>query len=68
MPEELSPRISTVKIQTEQQKLSFSSSCPDAVAVIPAGASTPAKDRLRVTSAGTCAGYQLRVLEMALRS
>ncbi|XP_059517471.1 actin filament-associated protein 1-like 2 isoform X4 [Myotis daubentonii] len=50
-PEELSPRISTVKIQTEQQKLSFSSSCPDAVAVTPAGASTPAKDRLRVTSA-----------------
>lgn len=49
-PEELSPRISTVKIQTEQQKLS-SSSCPDAVAVTPAGASTPAKDRLRVTSA-----------------
>ncbi|EPQ12866.1 Actin filament-associated protein 1-like 2 [Myotis brandtii] len=50
-PEELSPRISTVKIQAEQQKLSFSSSCPDAVAVTPAGASTPAKDRLRVTSA-----------------
>ncbi|XP_036191801.1 actin filament-associated protein 1-like 2 isoform X4 [Myotis myotis] len=50
-PEELSPRISTVKIQTEQQKLSFSSSCPDAVAVTLAGASTPAKDRLRVTSA-----------------
>ncbi|XP_023609112.1 actin filament-associated protein 1-like 2 [Myotis lucifugus] len=50
-PEELSPRISMVKIQTEQQKLSFSSSCPDAVAVTAAGASTPAKDRLRVTSA-----------------
>ncbi|XP_054585112.1 actin filament-associated protein 1-like 2 [Eptesicus fuscus] len=50
-PGELSPRISTVRIQTEQQKLSFPSSCPDAVAVTPAGTSTPAKDRLRVTSA-----------------
>lgn len=67
-PGELSPRISTVRIQTEQQKLSFASSCPDAMAVTPAGASTPAKDRLRVTSAGTCAGYALRVLETAQRS
>ncbi|XP_036295018.1 actin filament-associated protein 1-like 2 isoform X11 [Pipistrellus kuhlii] len=50
-PEEPSPRISTVRIQAEQQKLSFPLSCPDAVVVAPAGAGTPAKDRLRVTSA-----------------
>lgn len=50
-PEEPSPRISTVRIQAEQQKLSFPPSCPDPVAVAPAGAGTPAKDRLRVTSA-----------------
>lgn len=49
------PRIAAVKIQTEQQKISFPPSCPDVVAVTPAGASTPVKDRLRVTSAGTCA-------------
>lgn len=48
---EPSPRIATVKIQTEQQKISFPPSCPDVVAVTPAGASTPVKDRLRVTSA-----------------
>lgn len=51
-----SPRTMTVKIQTEQQKISFPPSCPDAVAVTPAEASTPVKDRLRVTSAGTYAG------------
>ncbi|CAK6436085.1 unnamed protein product [Pipistrellus nathusii] len=50
-PEEPSPRISTVRIQAEQQKLSFPPSSPDAVAVAPAGAGAPAKDRLRVTSA-----------------
>nr|KAF6424420.1 actin filament associated protein 1 like 2 [Molossus molossus] len=47
--EESSPR--AVKIQTEQQKISFPPSCPDTVAVTPAEASTPVKDRLRVTSA-----------------
>ncbi|KAM7073174.1 actin filament-associated protein 1-like 2 isoform 2-T2 [Molossus nigricans] len=47
--EESSPR--AVKIQTEQQKISFPPSCPDAVAITPAEASTPVKDRLRVTSA-----------------
>ncbi|KAM8781760.1 actin filament-associated protein 1-like 2 isoform 3-T3 [Rhynchonycteris naso] len=50
-PDEPPLRITTVKIQTEQQKISFPSSCPDTIAVAPAGASTPAKDRLRVTSA-----------------
>nr|KAF6454576.1 actin filament associated protein 1 like 2 [Rousettus aegyptiacus] len=48
---EPSPRIATVKIQTEQQKISFPPSCPDVVAISPAGASTPVKDRLRVASA-----------------
>ncbi|XP_034519197.1 actin filament-associated protein 1-like 2 isoform X2 [Ailuropoda melanoleuca] len=50
-PEEPSPRTTTVKIQTEQQKISFPSSCPDTAAVTPAGASPPVKDRLRVTTA-----------------
>ncbi|XP_070488298.1 actin filament-associated protein 1-like 2 isoform X4 [Equus przewalskii] len=50
-PEEPSLRTTTVKIQTEQQKISFPSSCPDAVALTPAGASPPVKDRLRVTTA-----------------
>ncbi|XP_054437533.1 actin filament-associated protein 1-like 2 isoform X3 [Pteronotus mesoamericanus] len=50
-PEEPSPRITTVKIQTEQQKISFPLSCPDAVAAPAAGAGTPVKDKLRVTSA-----------------
>uniref|UniRef100_A0A8P0T064 Actin filament-associated protein 1-like 2 n=2 Tax=Canis lupus familiaris TaxID=9615 RepID=A0A8P0T064_CANLF len=50
-PEEPSPRTTTVKIQTEQQKISFPSSCPDATAVTPAGASPPVKDRLRVATA-----------------
>ncbi|XP_058400035.1 actin filament-associated protein 1-like 2 isoform X4 [Diceros bicornis minor] len=50
-PEEPSLRITTVKIQTEQQKISFPPSCPDAVSVTPAGASPPVKDKLRVTTA-----------------
>ena len=55
-PEEASQRITTVKIQTEQQKISFPPSCPDAAAATPAGAGTPVKDKLRVTSAGTWTG------------
>lgn len=55
-PEEPSLRITTVKIQTEQQKISFPPSCPDPVAVTQAEASTPVKDRLRATSAGAWAG------------
>ncbi|XP_012579237.1 PREDICTED: actin filament-associated protein 1-like 2 isoform X1 [Condylura cristata] len=47
---EPSQRISTAKIQAEQQKV-CSPSCPDAVAVTPAGASPPVKDRLKITSA-----------------
>ncbi|XP_032735005.1 actin filament-associated protein 1-like 2 isoform X1 [Lontra canadensis] len=50
-PEEPSPRTTTVKIQTEQQKISFPLSCPDTAAVTPAGASPPVKERLRVASA-----------------
>ncbi|KAF6107367.1 actin filament associated protein 1 like 2 [Phyllostomus discolor] len=50
-PEEASQRITTVKIQTEQQKISFPPSCPDALAASPAGASAPVKDKLKVTPA-----------------
>ncbi|XP_037353226.1 actin filament-associated protein 1-like 2 isoform X3 [Talpa occidentalis] len=50
-PGEPSLRITAVKIQTEQQKISFSPSCPDAVAVTPVGPSSPVKDRLKTTSA-----------------
>ncbi|KAM5320803.1 actin filament-associated protein 1-like 2 isoform 3-T3 [Glossophaga mutica] len=50
-PEEASQRITTVKIQTEQQKISFPPNCPDALAASPAGAGTPVKDKLRVTPA-----------------
>ncbi|XP_075865886.1 actin filament-associated protein 1-like 2 isoform X6 [Microcebus murinus] len=50
-PEEASPRNTTIKIQTEQQKISFPSSCPDTVVAIPAGASPPVKDRLRMPAA-----------------
>nr|XP_040128296.1 actin filament-associated protein 1-like 2 isoform X3 [Ictidomys tridecemlineatus] len=50
-PEEPSPRIPTVKFQPEQQRISFPPNCPDTVAVTPASASPPVKDRLRVTSA-----------------
>nr|XP_051679616.1 actin filament-associated protein 1-like 2 isoform X5 [Oryctolagus cuniculus] len=50
-PEDASLIITPVKIQTEQQRISFPPSCPDAVAATPAGSSPPAKDRLRVTSA-----------------
>nr|XP_058154320.1 actin filament-associated protein 1-like 2 isoform X5 [Dasypus novemcinctus] len=44
-------RITTVKIQTEQQKISFPQSCPDAAAISPAGASPPLKDRSKATTA-----------------
>lgn len=65
-PEEASLRM-TVKVQDEQQKVSFPPSCPDSVAitpaeavtpteaVTPAGASPPTKDRLRAITAGACA-------------
>ncbi|XP_037660541.1 actin filament-associated protein 1-like 2 isoform X2 [Choloepus didactylus] len=49
-PEESSLRITTVKVQTEQQ-ISFPQSCPDAAAFSPAGASPPTKDRLKATTA-----------------
>ncbi|XP_065750892.1 actin filament-associated protein 1-like 2 isoform X12 [Phocoena phocoena] len=50
-PEEPSLGITAVKIQTEQQKISFPPSCPDTVPVAPAGASPPVKDRLKATNA-----------------
>uniref|UniRef100_H0WIG2 Actin filament associated protein 1 like 2 n=1 Tax=Otolemur garnettii TaxID=30611 RepID=H0WIG2_OTOGA len=50
-PEEPSPRNTTVKINTEQQKISFPLSCPDTVVATPAGSSPPVKDRLRAPTA-----------------
>ncbi|KAM5271448.1 actin filament-associated protein 1-like 2 isoform 2-T2 [Ctenodactylus gundi] len=50
-PEELALRITTIKLQAEQQRISFPPNCPDTVAVGSASASPPVKDRLRVTSA-----------------
>ncbi|XP_057387383.1 actin filament-associated protein 1-like 2 isoform X4 [Balaenoptera acutorostrata] len=50
-PEEPCLGITAVKIQTEQQKISFPPSCPDTVPVAPAGASPPVKDRLKATNA-----------------
>ncbi|XP_073650028.1 actin filament-associated protein 1-like 2 isoform X4 [Tursiops truncatus] len=50
-PEEPSLGITAVKIQTEQQKISFPPSCPDTVPITPAGASPPVKDRLKATNA-----------------
>ncbi|XP_068404716.1 actin filament-associated protein 1-like 2 isoform X7 [Eschrichtius robustus] len=50
-PEEPSLGITAVKIQTEQQQISFPPSCPDTVPVAPAGASPPVKDRLKATNA-----------------
>uniref|UniRef100_A0A8W4FCJ4 Actin filament-associated protein 1-like 2 n=1 Tax=Sus scrofa TaxID=9823 RepID=A0A8W4FCJ4_PIG len=41
----------TVKIQTDQQKISIPPSCPDAVANAPAGASPPVKDKLKAANA-----------------
>ncbi|KAM6184774.1 actin filament-associated protein 1-like 2 [Rhynchocyon petersi] len=45
-PEEACPRLATVKIQTEVQKIAF----PDTVTLSPAEASSPGKDRQRATS------------------
>ncbi|XP_040848002.1 actin filament-associated protein 1-like 2 isoform X6 [Ochotona curzoniae] len=49
-PDDASPRITTVRIQSEQQ-ISFPASCPDPVAATLAGSSPPVKDRSRVNSA-----------------
>ncbi|XP_042636983.1 actin filament-associated protein 1-like 2 [Orycteropus afer afer] len=49
-PEELSLRITTVKIQTEGQRISFPQSCPDTVTLTPTAASSPGRDRLRAVS------------------
>ncbi|KAG5196044.1 hypothetical protein JEQ12_011680 [Ovis aries] len=50
-PEEPSLGGTEVKLQAAQQKASSSLSCPDTVAVAPAGSSPPVKDRLKATSA-----------------
>ncbi|XP_005387884.2 PREDICTED: actin filament-associated protein 1-like 2 [Chinchilla lanigera] len=50
-PEEPALRITTVKLQAEQQRISFPPNCPDILAAAPASTSPPVKDRLRVTSA-----------------
>ncbi|XP_060247608.1 actin filament-associated protein 1-like 2 isoform X1 [Meriones unguiculatus] len=47
---EPTPRITMVKLQAEQQRISFPANCQDTVASAPASASPPVKDRLRVTS------------------
>ncbi|ERE80936.1 actin filament-associated protein 1-like 2 [Cricetulus griseus] len=49
-PMEPSLRITTVKLQAEQQRISFPANCLDSVASAPS-ASPPVKDKLRVTSA-----------------
>ncbi|XP_031246667.1 actin filament-associated protein 1-like 2 isoform X2 [Mastomys coucha] len=50
-PIEPTPRITTVKLQAEQQRISFPANCPDTMASAPVTASPPVKDKLRVTSA-----------------
>ncbi|XP_076781718.1 actin filament-associated protein 1-like 2 isoform X3 [Arvicanthis niloticus] len=50
-PIEPTLRITTVKLQAEQQRISFPANCPDTVASVPISASPPVKDKLRVTSA-----------------
>ncbi|XP_023571252.1 actin filament-associated protein 1-like 2 isoform X2 [Octodon degus] len=49
--EEPALRITTVKLQAEQQRISFPPNCPDTMAAVPASTSPPVKDRLRVNSA-----------------
>ncbi|XP_055976503.1 actin filament-associated protein 1-like 2 [Sorex fumeus] len=44
-------RSTTVKIQLEQQNISFPLSCPDVAASTLAGASSPVRDRLKVATA-----------------
>ncbi|XP_036029484.1 actin filament-associated protein 1-like 2 isoform X1 [Onychomys torridus] len=50
-PTEPTLRITTVKLQAEQQRISFPANCPDTMASVPTSASPPVKDKLRVTSA-----------------
>lgn len=50
-PIEPTPRVTTVKLQAEQQRISFPANCPDTMASVPISASPPVKDKLRVTSA-----------------
>ncbi|XP_028629881.1 actin filament-associated protein 1-like 2 isoform X1 [Grammomys surdaster] len=50
-PVEPNLRITTVKLQAEQQRISFPANCSDTVAAAPISASPPVKDKLRVTSA-----------------
>ncbi|CAO2585924.1 Actin filament-associated protein 1-like 2, partial [Lemmus lemmus] len=50
-PLESTLRIPTVKLQAEQQRISFPGNCPDTIVSVPTSASPPVKDKLRVTSA-----------------
>ncbi|NP_001171267.1 actin filament-associated protein 1-like 2 isoform 1 [Mus musculus] len=50
-PIEPTPRITMVKLQAEQQRISFPANCPDTMASAPIAASPPVKEKLRVTSA-----------------
>lgn len=57
-------RITTVKLQAEQQRISFPANCSDTVAAAPISASPPVKDKLRVTSAGMWTRFRLNTLDM----
>nr|XP_048279620.1 actin filament-associated protein 1-like 2 isoform X2 [Myodes glareolus] len=50
-PLEPALRIPTVKLQAEQQRISFPGNCPDTMVSAPTSASPPVKDKLRGTSA-----------------
>lgn len=66
-PIEPTPRITTVKLQAEQQRISFPANCPDTIASAPVTASPPVKDKLRVTSAGIQPRSRLSTLDVAIQ-
>uniref|UniRef100_A0A4W2C061 Actin filament-associated protein 1-like 2 n=1 Tax=Bos indicus x Bos taurus TaxID=30522 RepID=A0A4W2C061_BOBOX len=65
-PEEPSLGGTEVKLQAGQQKTSPSPSCPDTVAVTPAGSSPPVKDRLKAASPdkGAAASLEQKLREV----
>lgn len=63
-PLEPALRIPTVKLQAEQQRISFPGNCPDTMVSAPTSASPPVKDKLRVSSAGMWT--RTRLLDMTL--
>lgn len=64
-PIEPTLRITTVKLQAEQQRISFPANCPDTMASAPITASPPVKEKLRVTSAGIWTRSRLSTLDVA---